>query len=1503
MKRFYYFLAAVFLTVNIQGQTTVNFSDSSSTTVTTSATVNDQIKIIYTDNDVINNFYTDNQTEIYLYAGVDTGSSFQYPVGNCSNTSSLTTVTRVSSSPNVYEITITPTVYFSDIPTGTTVNGINFRFRNQFNCSGNDVTPDFYIDLANAATYEFSGPGNVKSGLQMWLKADSGITTSGNEVTAWLDQSRSTTYSANKEGLPGYSGPEFVAESVNFNPCLRFDGSDYLSIDYLDANLSNLNLQPQNDKMTIFTVFKADDSNSQGTIISKARDEVRNYQVWLGQIDRVVHYTLGRDIPNSDYGHHWGDGTLDARYETKISRGVVNDGTYLGNPEHVITSYVNSIHDEFPAQANNNSSGNSGIGAGSDNLDILIGARRHLDNTDVAFLLNATDVSEIIIYNKALSEADIQKIESYLAIKYGVTLGYNDSEVYNGITNDYYDSDGNIIWNGTGNANYGYNIFGIARDDESGLLQTKSKSSNVQRIANPSDPANPTVLDAILTIESEAGGLNIDKSYLLVGHNGQDIDLQTTSLPVRTINATERIWAARESANETGSVKLSFDLNQYIATSITSPEELELYIADNESFDNYENFKGTYAGGIITFSGIDLNEGDFFKLATPTKIKTTNSLSFDGVDDYVEGKSMLDGATTYTIMGWARNPGQSNTNVRKHMFGIDDKVEFLIDDDANSAGIILKGEDPASGIVTNPATNRTWNHYAITVSHATNTVLYYYNGNQVGGSFTLPSSPAANNNSFRMASFNNLNYFEGFLDEIRVFNYALTADQIQRMVYQEIEQNGTNVRGTIIPKDITDETTNNAITWSSLTAYYKMSEITGNRIEDESENNNYLFIKGASLTPQTAPMPYETTTDGNWEDSATWSNGSLVDIPSSGNINWAIIKVHDNVTMNNNYTQLGLFVDNTKILTAAGTNPTVTNLDPFTVSTGAGYRVLNTWYLELHGTLDLEGESQLQQTESSTLAVTSSGKIEKDQQGTANTYTYNYWSSPVSAINSTANNQDFTVASVLMDGTDINNPQPITWTSASQEGSTSSTPITLSNLWMYQFVNGADEDYNAWQYIGSNSAISPGEGFTMKGSGTSAIKEEQNYVFIGKPNNGTITVSPLDDTHLYLVGNPYPSAIDANDFINQNLANNATSGTLYFWEHWGNGLNHNLEDYEGGYGTYTLAGGVPAISHPSVSQDGQATKTPKRFIPVGQGFYVQGDSDASNGTTATVTFNNSQRRFTPEFFDVGGSQLELSTFMRNGNSDQSTNSESAMTAQTDENDNGIILPEEDTRTKIRIGYTTPTGFHRQLLLTFDAATSDAVDAGYDGLIADLSTDDSYWMIENDKYVVQSVNEFTTEKEVDLGINSESGGSAIFTIDELINFNEDVDIYLKDKYTGETFDLKQTDQTVFINSGETNDRYAIVFQETQTLSTETPILEDQLIVYMNQNTNDVVIKNTSTIALTGIEIHSIVGQKITTLKKGLERDFIKIPMQTSATGVYLVTVYSEQGKATKKIVKK
>src|SRR5690606_1758646 len=141
---------------------------------------------------------------------------------------------------------------------------------------------------------------------------------------------------------------------------------------------------------------------------------------------------------------------------------------------------------------------------------------------------------------------------------------------------------------------------------------------------------------------------------------------------------------------------------------------------------------------------------------------------------------------------------------------------------------------------------------------------------------------------------------------------------------------------------------------------------------------------------------------------------------------------------------------------------------------------------------------------------------------------------------------------VMKDGTNPSNYLNLQWTS--NFNATPSSPITLSNRWLYKFQN-LSQLYANWTALTPTTTLSAGEGFTMKGSAVPA--ESQNYVFVGKPNNGDITL-PISANNQNLTGNPYPSALDANKFIQANLG--STTGTLLIWEHYTTNFTHNLHE-------------------------------------------------------------------------------------------------------------------------------------------------------------------------------------------------------------------------------------------------------------------------------------------------------------------------------------------------------
>lgn len=849
----------------------------------------------------------------------------------------------------------------------------------------------------------------------------------------------------------------------------------------------------------------------------------------------------------------------------------------------------------------------------------------------------------------------------------------------------------------------------------------------------------------------------------------------------------------------------------------------------------------------------------------------------------------------------------------------------------NNSGAVL-----ATITSPNAITNGKWYHISLTYNGSIAKI--YVDGVDVVPDGVEFSSLATGSQSFLIGAMYDdnapntpKNNFDGYIDEVRVWDLALSEQQIREMMNQEIQINAVTqkVKGKKIPIDISGV----GLTWEKLKGYYPMNDNTAN---DKSNNGTKHGLTRNMVTfqPQTAPLPYKSTSNGSWDSETTWLNGTVQNPPNSMGINgstkidWNVVETAHNITSGaKDITVLGLISTAGKLTIA---NPTVTT--PIENNSGQSLRV--THYLELDGEIDLVGESQLLQDPESILDQDSGGYIERDQQGTANGFNYNYWSSSVGPISGNTSTRGTGVASTnasynlglngktegLMDGTSSSSPVSINFQpSHTAADSGPSTPSkTISTYWLYTFY-GADDNYWAWKSVKQNTPIFAGEGYTMKGtSGAAAIATMQNYVFRGKPNNGDIILA-LDKSSGdvdRLIGNPYPSALDANEFIkdhikttetiNGNIGRNTVNvfnGALYFWDHFGAINSHNLGAYVGGYATYTLMGGTKAIADDkriNTASGLLSSKVPERYIPVGQGFFVITALDAklAGETTATVdggtiTFKNSQRYFKREGSSPGIENTG-SVFMKNSNSKKESAQSNA---------------EVDSRPKIRLLFHSPKGYNRHLLIGTDENTTNNFDIGYDGLIADTGSEDMFWMIQDAKFVIQGVPNFNTDQEFPLGLKIAKSGLATIKIDALENMDEDISLHIKDKLTGETHNISQKPFEINLEPGTYLDRFALTFK-TQKLvaedfSTEVlKVAEAQTItegihVFMNNAIGELQIKINSTEEILSVALINSLGQTLKTWNSNFNTRTISLPIST-ATGVYLVQINTKTGKTVKKI---
>ncbi|MDB4226378.1 T9SS type A sorting domain-containing protein, partial [Flavobacteriaceae bacterium] len=514
--------------------------------------------------------------------------------------------------------------------------------------------------------------------------------------------------------------------------------------------------------------------------------------------------------------------------------------------------------------------------------------------------------------------------------------------------------------------------------------------------------------------------------------------------------------------------------------------------------------------------------------------------------------------------------------------------------------------------------------------------------------------------------------------------------------------------------------------------------------------------------------------------------------------------------------------------------------------------------------------SQLITIHSKNSEISGNGKLYIDQNSTTpSTYRYNYFSSPVTTVGQNT----YSVASVMKDGTIAtsadSNPMDMNWTNGMNGSDTS--PITIADYWIYSYGSSGN-----WVQKRKDGLLNPAEGFVFKGPGI-----EQNYTFEGTPNDGLIKTTTVSPNTSYLVGNPYPSAINSKKFLEDN--SESIYGTLYFWEqHPGlteeNDNGHYSSNYVGGYATRNLSMGIAA---PNNGDANIIFRVPGKYIAVAQGFFITGSN-----TGGEVVFNNSQREYRYEGDD--------SIFFRDGEN------------------NEVSETYQDPVLKIGLDYTNRDAqiLHRQIGVSFNENRSFSFDLGYDSpLYEPLENDVQYraeetkmfWKFEEDdtKYVIAGIQEFSTDIEIPLGFRLEYDGEIVVKLDEQQNLEQDV--YLKDEVTGATYKLSDNEQGVVITltAGSHLDKYSIVFVESSLSIDDDILLENQLGVYVDNSANELVIKNYTNLDIKKLGLYNILGQSIKTWNNlGTEQEYrmeTKIP-----AGIYIVRVTLEEGQIVKKI---
>ena len=267
--------------------------------------------------------------------------------------------------------------------------------------------------------------------------------------------------------------------------------------------------------------------------------------------------------------------------------------------------------------------------------------------------------------------------------------------------------------------------------------------------------------------------------------------------------------------------------------------------------------------------------------------------------------------------------------------------------------------------------------------------------------------------------------------------------------------------------------------------------------------------------------------------------------------------------------------------------------------------------------------------------------------------------------------------------------------------------------------------------------------------------------FTGVPNNGTINVALSNvgaGQRFNAVGNPYPSAIDMNEFVSDNQAN--ITGTLYFWRKTNNAPGN-------AYCTWTAG--------TFVTNNQAQVFDPNDVIRTGQGFLVE-----ATATGTTLEFNNSQRTA--------------------DNANQFFRTTSANTTTAIE------------RNRMWLNLTNDSGDFHQMAVGYITDATQGVDR-FDGKFFNDGAISLNSIVNNEKYVIQGrALPFDDTDVVPLSLTVTTAGNYTISIDHLDGFfSGDQRIFIKDKTNNSLYDLKASSFTFASAAGTFNDRFEIVYR--------------------------------------------------------------------------------------------
>ncbi|MBE9575184.1 T9SS sorting signal type C domain-containing protein [Flavobacterium proteolyticum] len=379
--------------------------------------------------------------------------------------------------------------------------------------------------------------------------------------------------------------------------------------------------------------------------------------------------------------------------------------------------------------------------------------------------------------------------------------------------------------------------------------------------------------------------------------------------------------------------------------------------------------------------------------------------------------------------------------------------------------------------------------------------------------------------------------------------------------------------------------------------------------------------------------------------------------------------------------------------------------------------------------------------------------------------------------------------------------------------------VSPNSSLIYKWIPTITTNFNGFgNWSGaSNEIMAKGKGYIVRGPNNFDITVPQNFtaIFTGKANNGTI-LTPIargtysganyfnggnkvtnDDDNWNLIGNPYPSAIDAVKFL---TANTDLDGFVRVWMHSTPISNSNQNPFYGSFVYNYSSSDYLAINGTGTSRPGALS-----VVGAGQGFFVK-MRDNSPSTSGNATFTNNMR----------GTTVANNQFFRN--------SEASNTDETTE------------KHRIWLNLVHPTQVASSMLIGYVSDATNGVDRIFDAETKLKSDFELYSVVEGQFFTIQGrALPFTSQDEIPLGFSADQTGIYTFgltAVDGL--FETDQAIYIQDLQLGITHNLKESPYSFTTEAGNYNNRFILKFSNETLGNNDFTI--DNTVVYANDAIN-------------------------------------------------------------------